>query len=485
MAFFQGQSNLALAIVFAGVLLIAAAVYFAWRFRLDRDHEKIRHALDQMADCNFDGPDLRLERCGSGALLYFDVNEFKKINDTLGHHAGDQVLATIGDRLRLAAMSFADARLQAFSESIPPCDCEPVIARIGGDEFAMFLPGNPLPDQVERFAQRLQRVVGEPCFVGLQTLRIRISIGIAFWREGEKSYDRLLAAADSAMYTAKSKGGGSYCFFTEKMRTNADRILEQEIELRNALTNRQFVLHFQPQLNMRTGRIDTVEALIRWNHPTRGMVMPSVFIPFAESHGLIDEIGDWVMAEAVRIAARWQEQGVDLKVSINVSPKQLQRVELIAMIRAGLEHYGLRPDHIEIEITEAAIMRDEGYSFERLEKLRGDGVTIALDDFGTGYSNLSQLMLLPMDRLKLDKSLIDGIANDQRKWTIAVGMIRLARDLGFHVVAEGVELPEQFELLEEAGCDFIQGFLISEPLPEAELLTLVDAFQAKSVGHAA
>ncbi|MCJ2187003.1 putative bifunctional diguanylate cyclase/phosphodiesterase [Novosphingobium beihaiensis] len=539
-----GQWNSGLAVVLACLLLTMPAFTFVAlrRLRLLRDHEKIRRAIDQMAGCDFEGPDPRLETtrlksvesallrlrpqlqdrisklewtahhdsltnllnansfraqcekvmlaspggiCRSGALLYFDVNEFKKINDTLGHHAGDQVLATIGDRLRLAAMSFTDTRLQAFADGTPPCDCEPVVARIGGDEFAMLLPGELSHDQVERFAQRLQRVIGEPCFVGLQTLRIRLSIGIAFWREGEKSFDRLLAAADSAMYSAKSKGGGHYCFFTEKMRTNADRILKKELELRHALTNRQFALHFQPQLNLRTGRIDTAEALIRWNHPTRGLVMPGDFIPFAESHGLIDEIGDWVMTEAVRTAAQWQEQGVRLKVSINVSPKQLQRVELIAMIRANLEHYGVAPSRIEIEITEAAIMRDEGHSFERLEKLRDDGVTVALDDFGTGYSNLSQLMLLPMDRLKLDKSLIDGIANDQRKWTIAIGMIRLARDLGFQVVAEGVELPEQVELLEEAGCDFIQGYLISKPLPQPELLALVDAFQAKSVGRAA
>lgn len=421
----------------------------------------------------------------AGALIYFDVNEFKKINDTLGHHAGDQVLMTIADRLRLVSASFVEARLGAFVEDREPHGCEPLSARMGGDEFAMFLPGQLTHDQVERFVQRLQRVIGEPCFVGLQTLRIRLSLGVALCGEGDIGFDRLLAAADSAMYAAKGKGGGTYCFFTDAMRSTADRLLQQEMELRNALTTRQFVLYFQPQLNLRDGRVDTVETLIRWRHPARGLVMPDEFIPFAESHGLIDEIGDWVLNEAIATAARWQTLGIDLRISINVSPKQLQRVELIAMIRAGLEHHAVSPDRIEIEITEAAIVRDEGHSFERLEKLRSDGVTIALDDFGTGYSNLSQLMLLPMDRLKLDKSLIHGISNDQRKWTIATGMIRLARELGFKVVAEGVELAEQLELLEEQGCDFAQGYLIAPPLPEAELLGRIEALQVNPLVRAA
>ena len=406
-------------------------------------------------------------------LIYFDVNDFKKINDTLGHYAGDQVLVAIADRLRLVAMNFAESRLQEVTQPEGSPSAELTMARMGGDEFAIFIPGSIDEAGIERFVQRLQRLINEPCAVGVQTLRIRIAVGIAANSSTETSFDRLLASADSAMYAAKGDGGNTYRFFSEAMRSNADRLLEMEIELRNALRYDQFELYFQPQLNLRSGRIDTVEALIRWNHPERGLILPNEFIGFAESHGLIDEIGDWVISEAVKIASRWSRSGLDLKISINVSPKQLQRVELIALIRASLDYHKVAPDRIELEITEAAIMRDEGHSFERLESLRAEGVTVALDDFGTGYSNISQLMMLPMDRLKLDRSLIDFIALDQRKWVIASSMVRLARELGFMVVAEGVETVDQFELLQEAGCEFIQGYLIAHPLAEEELTHFV------------
>ncbi|MDQ4421007.1 bifunctional diguanylate cyclase/phosphodiesterase [Sphingobium sp. DEHP117] len=408
-----------------------------------------------------------------GYLIYFDVNHFKRINDTLGHHAGDQVLVAIADRLRIASMTFAESRLQ---EVLADGDREALdmkLARLGGDEFVVFVPGDIGHAAIEKFVQRLQRLIYEPCAVGIQTLRISVSIGIAAAADNDNSFDRLLAAADSAMYAAKSVGGNTYRFFSEDMKSNADRVLEKEIEIRSAVAKNEFELYFQPQLNLRTGRIDTVEALIRWNHPEKGLVLPNDFIGFAETHGLIDEIGDWVITEAAKIAARWRDQGFDFKISLNISPKQLQRVELIPLIRASLAYHGVSPEQIEIEITEAAIMRDEGHSFDRLESLRKDGVKIALDDFGTGYSNISQLMMLPMDRLKLDRSLINDISMDQRKWVIASGMINLAKELGFLVVAEGVETRDQYDLLAEAGCDFIQGFFLSRPLPEQEMLSFV------------
>jgi diguanylate cyclase (GGDEF)-like protein len=420
----------------------------------------------------------------AGAMLYFDVNDFKKINDTLGHNAGDHVLTALADRLRLAATSYTDAAAIALATKSSLQAYRPIISRIGGDEFAMFLPDATQTGQVERFVQRLQRVIGEPCVVGLQTMRIRVSIGIAFAHDCDCSFERLLAAADGAMYAAKADGGGTYRFYSESMRSNADRVLERECELRNALIAHQFCLHFQPQYSLRRKRIESVEALIRWNHPQRGLVMPGDFIDFAETHGLIDEIGDWVIAEGARALARWQQAGIEVTLSINVSPKQLQRVELIALVRANLERYGVAPNRLELEITEAAIMRDEGHSFERLEGLRKDGVMIALDDFGTGYSNLSQLMMIPMDRLKLDKSLIDRIDVDQRKWVIASGMIRLARDLGFSVVAEGVESQAQLELLDEAGCDTVQGYAISRPIPEEKLLDLLRSYEVTEVRRA-
>jgi len=409
-----------------------------------------------------------------GHLLYFDVNDFKRINDTLGHHAGDQVLVAIADRLRIGSLTFAESRLQELLADGDGEKLDIKLARLGGDEFVIFIPGDIDHAAIEKFTQRLQRLIYEPCAVGIQTLRITVSIGIAGAADNDNSFERLLAAADSAMYAAKSIGGNTYRFFSEEMKSNADRVLQKEIEIRGALAKGEFELYFQPQLNLRTGRIDTVEALIRWNHPDRGLVLPNEFIGFSEAHGLIDEIGDWVITEAARIAARWRELGFNFRISLNISPKQLQRVELIPLIRASLDYHGVSPEQIEIEITEAAIMRDEGHSFDRLESLRKDGVKIALDDFGTGYSNISQLMMLPMDRLKLDRSLIDDISVDQRKWVIASGMINLAKELGFMVVAEGVETHDQYTLLAEAGCDFIQGFLLSRPLSEAQMLTFAN-----------
>lgn len=439
------------------------------------DHDSLTNLLNSNAFRT--QSELLLTACSDlpqrGYLIYFDVNHFKRINDTLGHHAGDQVLVAIADRPRIASMTFAESRLQ---EVLTEGDCEKLdmkLARLGGDEFVVFVPGDIGHEAIEKFVQRLQRLIYEPCAVGIQTLRISVSIGIAAAADNDNSFDRLLAAADSAMYAAKSVGGNTYRFFSEDMKSNADRVLEKEIEIRSALAKNEFELYFQPQLNLRTGRIDTVEALIRWNHPEKGLVLPNDFIGFAEAHGLIDEIGDWVITEAARVAARWRQLGLNLKISLNISPKQLQRVELIPLIRASLDYHGVRPDQIEIEITEAAIMRDEGHSFDRLESLRKDGVKIALDDFGTGYSNISQLMMLPMDRLKLDRSLISDISVDQRKWIIASGMINLAKELGFLVVAEGVETEDQYDLLAEAGCDFIQGFFLSRPLPEQQMLSFV------------
>nr|WP_294851621.1 GGDEF domain-containing phosphodiesterase [uncultured Sphingomonas sp.] len=408
----------------------------------------------------------------SGALLFLDINEFKLINDGLGHHAGDKLLGTIADRMRLAVSTFVSGKLAAFGDGQNNSGLDPVIARLGGDEFAMFLPGNFSKRDIERFIQRLRRLAGEPCQIGPHLVRARLSIGIAFARDHQHIYEQLLAAADTAMYSAKSKGEESHCFFEEGMRSEADRILEREIELRDALRSGQFCLYFQPQLNLETGAIESAEALIRWNHPTRGVVMPSEFIPFAETYDLIDEIGDWVTHEAISTAARWWKDGREIRISINVSPKQLNRIELIAMIRACLNRHDLPPHALEIEVTEAAIMRSDEVGLERIKGLRADGVRIALDDFGTGYSNISQLLLLPMDRLKLDRSLVTARHHDKRSRLVTRAIIDLSRKMGFEVVAEGVEDMSDLNFLEKSKCTYAQGYLIAPPLMEAEFLKL-------------
>lgn len=397
-----------------------------------------------------------------GALLVIGINALRQVNESLGHAGGDQVLCALADRLRLMVSALAQDDDAMAGQDI-------LLGRLGGDEFAVYLAGERSQDEVERFIRRLQRVIGEALHIESQSLRIKPSIGVAMAGPDEGKFDLLMAAADSARSRSRAEGLGGYMFYTPVMRRAADELLERELDLRHALERGEFCLHYQPQWNLDTGQVDTVEALIRWNHPTRGMVYPGDFIPFAETYGLIDDIGDWVMLEAIRTAARWHGEGRPLRMSINVSPKQLYRVELIPMLRACLARFGLPPRLLEIEITEAAIMRNELFSLERIDGLRRDGVSVALDDFGTGYSNLAQLMSLPMDRLKLDRSLIEHIATDQRQQVVAASIIGMARKLGVEVVCEGVEEQSQFDLLRLAGCHTIQGYYMARPMPEADL----------------
>lgn len=415
-----------------------------------------------------------------GAMLFFDINDFKTINDNLGHDAGDRFLATCADRIRLACSSFKSGKLAALVAGVDTAVYEPVIGRLGGDEFGVFLPGNPSKQEVEIFVHRMRRLIAEPCQIGSHSLTANISIGIAFSSDHNHVYDKVLAAADTAMYEAKSSDGDGYRFYDSAMRNKADQILERELEIRQAIQQSQFVLYFQPQLNLRTNTIESVEALIRWNHPTRGIVGPGEFIPFAETYNLIDDLGDWVIAEAIATAARWRELGHNIRVAVNISPKQLNRVELIPLIRALLNVHDLPPKLLEIEITEAALMRSEDVTRERLEGLRRDGVGIALDDFGTGYSNLAQLLSLPLDRIKLDRSLLKNSSSQRRMKMVILALVQLARRLGFEVVAEGVEYEQQLRSLRDAYCHIAQGFLFSPPLPEDDFLELFNRREERS-----
>jgi len=399
-----------------------------------------------------------------GALLVIGVNALRQVNESLGHAGGDQLLCALADRLRLMISTLNEG-------AKPPAGHEVLLGRLGGDEYAAFLPGERSREDLERFIQRLQRVMGEALHIGSQSLRVKSSIGVAVAGVEEDKFDLLLAAADSARARSRAEGLGGYMFYSPVMRRAADELLEKEMDLRNALERGEFCLHYQPQWSIESGKVETVEALIRWNHPTRGLVYPGDFIPFAETHGLIDDIGDWVMMEAIRTAACWNATGRPLRMSINVSPKQLYRIELIPMLRACLTRFGLPPHLLEIEITEAAIMHNEAFSLERINGLRRDGVSVALDDFGTGYSNLAQLMSLPMDRLKLDRSLVEHITADRRQQVVAASIIGMARELGFEVVAEGVEERAQLDLLRLAGCHTIQGYYLARPMPETELFS--------------
>ena len=420
-------------------------------------------------------------KSSEGALLFFDINDFKKINDSLGHEAGDRFLAICADRIRMAASTFKSGKLAALAAGESIEGFEPAVGRLGGDEFGVFIPGELDQEEIERFIFRLKRLIAEPCQIGAHALHAKISIGAAFSADHHNSYEKLLAAADTAMYEAKSHEPGGHRFYNANMRNQADRILEQELEFRNALNSQQFRLYFQPQLDLTSNTIRSAEALIRWHHPTRGVIMPSDFIPFAETYDLIDDIGDWVVHEAIRTAANWWRQGHQIRLAINVSPKQLNRIELIPYIRACLQRYQLPAKAIEIEITEAAIMRSDDVPLERLQGLRRDGVTIALDDFGTGYSNLAQLFALPMDILKLDRSILELATTNLRRRQVLLAIIELSKKLGFSIVAEGVETERQLEILRDAKCHYAQGYLISHPVSEADFLKLVDQYNAPAL----
>ena len=412
------------------------------------------------------------DRCGT--LLYLDVNEFKQVNDSLGHEAGDKLLVACADRLKMAVSFENHGKMAAIASKDNVEDFAPLVARLGGDEFAIFLPGIRDRDRVERAIQRIQRLIAEPCHVNAHSLRTTASIGAAMSCDHHNVYERLLSAADTAMYEAKAAGKGGHRFYDEMMRNKADRILERELELTAALDSGQFRLHFQPQLMLNSNRIIGAEALIRWEHPERGTIMPGDFIPFAETYGLIDQIGDWVLREAVKTAARWWHSGRQITIAVNISPNQLNRVELIPTIRACLSKYQLPPHALEIEITEAAVMRNDPIALDRLQSLRQDGVNLALDDFGTGYSNLAKLLEMPMDRLKLDRSLLWAASSQARSRAVLLSLIQLARRLNFEVVAEGVETDQQMEFLIASRCHVAQGYLIAHPLPEEAFLALID-----------
>ncbi|WP_299192087.1 bifunctional diguanylate cyclase/phosphodiesterase [uncultured Erythrobacter sp.] len=416
---------------------------------------------------------------GDGVLLYIDINDFKPINDNLGHDAGDEFLRVCAERMTITANSFKAGKLAALLNDQDIDKHSAFAGRLGGDEFAIFLPGQISNEEVEKFVFRVQRVVGEPFHVGQHALSAKMSIGVAYASEHHHCYDKLLAAADTAMYVAKSKGKGGHAIYKPTMRQKGERVLDQEVAIRTALQNGEFRLVFQPQLNLRSGTIDSCEALVRWQHPQLGQLSPDKFIPFAEKHGLIDDIGDWVIQESVRSASEWRQRGIDMRVAVNISPKQFSRVELIPFVRACLKRYELPAKLIEMEVTEAAIMDNDDVALERIAGLRRDGVQIALDDFGVGFSNFAQLLSLPFDHLKLDRSLLEKSLSSRRRRMVLSTIMDLSENLSFKVVAEGVETTGQLAHLRKINCHFAQGYLIAMPMPFDELCAFASAPKGK------
>jgi diguanylate cyclase (GGDEF)-like protein/PAS domain S-box-containing protein len=386
------------------------------------------------------------------AVAFVDLDRFKFINDSLGHHIGDELLKAMADRLE---------------SCVRECD---TVARLGGDEFVVLLTGQTAPDQVRAVVERMLSVVSQPWIIEQGEFNISCSIGVALFPNDGRDAQTLLKHADSAMYRAKESGRNNFQFFTRELNTLMTERLELESKLRRALERDQFLLHYQPRVELCSGRIIGAEALIRWKLPEHGIVAPGRFIPLAEETGLIVPIGKWVLKQACAQNKAWQDTGLEpIVVSVNVSARQFRQDNLVRTIAEVLEETGLDARYLEIELTESMVMHDAAQFVAMLGEIKRLGVQISVDDFGTGYSSLSYLKRFPVDRLKVDRSFVEHLGTDADDATIVRAIITLGHNLNLKVVAEGVEHEEQVNFLRMNQCDEAQGFIFCRPIEAAAL----------------
>ena len=403
------------------------------------------------------------------ALMFIDLDNFKRVNDTMGHTAGDELLQEVSARLiRSVRVLDAVSRISAFDSDGPS------IARLGGDEFTVMISEVAGPDDAAAVARRLVNCLNEPIVVQGTELYVGGSVGIALYPDDGVDLDTLLKNADTAMYRAKESGKGSFHFYDPSMTERAMVRLSTEMHLRRAIERNEFVLHFQPRVDVATRRIVGAEALLRWHHPERGLVMPDAFIGLAEECNLTIPIGEWVLANVCRQLAAWRAQGMpEIPVAINLAASHLREPLLPAAIAYALSYHGLPATLLEVEVTESVMLADPESSIRNALALHQLGVRMALDDFGMGYSSLSYLKRLPVSCLKIDQSFIREMTFDSSSAGIVTAVIAMAHTLGLAVVAEGVEQESQFEGLRERGCDEFQGFLFSPALPAREFAALL------------
>jgi diguanylate cyclase (GGDEF)-like protein len=387
------------------------------------------------------------------AVLFLDLDRFKLINDTLGHAVGDQLLQSAARRLRECCRREGD-----------------IVARRGGDEFIILLPELDDLQEPARVAQKIVDAFGQVFVLPEHALFISTSVGVSVFPHDGRDEETLIRNADLAMYRAKEAGRNRYHLYTPAMDVQASRRLTLESGLRQALARGEFLLYYQPKVNIRTGQIASIEALARWRHPEFGMVPPAQFIPMAEETGVIVPIGEWVLYTACAQNKAWQKAGLPpLRISVNLSPRQFQQVDLAEMVERVLAATELEPRWLELEVTESLMLHDEEQAIVLLRRLSELGVQISIDDFGTGYSTFSYIKKLPIHTLKIDQSFVSDIDSNQNDAAIVTAMIRMAQSLQLNVIAEGVETEEQRFLLDALDCPEMQGHLYSQPMPAVEL----------------
>jgi diguanylate cyclase (GGDEF)-like protein len=404
------------------------------------------------------------------ALLYLDLDRFKRINDNLGHSVGDALLQHVARRLELSVRVTDTAAMHRDS----PGHGRPCVARLGGDEFVVLLTGLKDEAQTVGVADRIQKSLCEPYECIGHRFVVTPSIGIAMYPQDATDVGDLLIKADMAMYKAKDQGRNGHAFFGQSMAVRSLGRLELENDLRRAIDSSQFAIHYQPKLELSSGAIIGVEALLRWTHPTRGAIAPDTFIPLAEETSLIIPLGDWVIQEACKQLSAWARQGLgELTIAVNVSAQQFARDDFVESVLRTLWQFGVKPQQLELEITESLLMKNVENTTASMKRFRAAGVALSIDDFGTGYSSLGYLRQFPVDALKIDRSFVKDLHTSDDDAAICAAIIAMARELKLKVIAEGVENAEQLEFLRRHRCDQVQGYVISRPIPVAELQTLL------------
>ena len=394
----------------------------------------------------------------NSAMLFVDLDRFKAVNDCLGHARGDQLLVMVANRLRVVVTA-------EIGDSALP---RPLLARLAGDEFTLFFPQIDDLAEIEMIARRIALAISESFELQGHSVDIGASIGVAVSPAHGSTVEGLMRAADLAMYRAKSRGGGQHCMFSDELARENQLRIETENALTDVVPRGQLRLALQPQMSLSTGEITGVEALLRWNHPRDGIRAPATFISIAEQTGIIGEIGDWVMDQVAIILSGWRRQGINRRLSFNISPRQLDRVDFFTRLRHIFAAQDVPLSMIELEFSETAAMQCAEADLAEIAALRAEGASIAIDDFGTGYSNLARLRTMPLDRVKLDQTLIAEIETSEKARVVVQAVIHLIKGVGCQIVAESVENSAQADILRAMGCDTVQGYVFAAPMPEDE-----------------